>query len=261
MYRKKGFPEVDDFVICTVKDVSQHSVSFELDEYKGLEGVVNSSEMSRKWARNIRVFFKPKRKMVCKVIRLDKSSQHIDLSIKRVGAGQEKTKLEEWANEKKADELLNTLSKATKKDYNLLFKKIGEPVLEKYGLIYPFFLEILENDTIIDELKLDSKLSSELITAVKRRIKKRKTKIVGILNIKSLAPNGLQVIQSTIKMLEDEVKKSGNEITIKYLGAPKYKLVFESTDLKHGESILQDILQRIEKYIKKQSGSIEFQKQ
>ena len=111
MYKKTGFPERNDFVICTVKNVATHSVTFDLDEFQGIEGTVTSSEMSRKWARNIRIFLKPNRKMVCKVLRVETQSKHIYLSIRRVGTSQTQTKQKEWGNEKRADDLLHALSK------------------------------------------------------------------------------------------------------------------------------------------------------
>lgn len=260
MYRKDGLPEVGEFVVVTIKSTSQHSADFDLDEFKDLTGTVTSSEMSRKWARNIRIFLKPGRKMVCKVMKVDEATHHIDLSIKRVGLSQSQTKQKEWNNEKRADELFVALSKSLDSKYEDIFKKIGKPILDNYGLVYPFLLEMLDDGTLVKELKLDSKLEESFVEIVQKRIKKRKARITGLLNMKSYAPDGLDVIKKALKDIRKFVEEDGDEIEIKYLGAPKYKIVYESADLKHGENKLMDVLQRIEKHIKKQNGSLEFKK-
>ena len=216
--------------------------------------------MNRKWARNIRTFLKPGRKTVCKVLDVDKNSGYINLSTRRVGASQAKTKQDNWSKEKRANDFLITLSKSSKVKYEIIFKKIGDPILDKYGSIYPFLEQIVINDSIIKELNLDKKLSSQLVDAVKARIKLKKARVRGILNLQSQDSNGLEVVKKTLQMLQSVVKKADAEVEIKYLGAPKYQIVFESTNLKRGESDLNEALKEAGKYIEKNKGSLRFQK-
>ena len=87
MYLREELPEVGDFVIATVDNISAHTVELNLDEYKELKAVLHTKEMHRKQVRTLKVFFKIGRKIVGKVIRSNASG--IDLSIRKVGLGQE----------------------------------------------------------------------------------------------------------------------------------------------------------------------------
>ncbi len=88
MYQKKGYPEKDDFVICTVKNLLPSSVIVDLDEYENKEGMIHVSEITRKWVRNLRTYMKVGTKCVCKVMNVYEERNEINLSVSRVGAAQ-----------------------------------------------------------------------------------------------------------------------------------------------------------------------------
>ena len=56
-YKKQGFPEESELVLCTVKKILDHSVFVGLDEYNNLEGMIHISEVSPGRIRNIRDHF------------------------------------------------------------------------------------------------------------------------------------------------------------------------------------------------------------
>ncbi|MEK6948847.1 MAG: S1 RNA-binding domain-containing protein, partial [Nanoarchaeota archaeon] len=55
LLQKKGFPQEDELVLCTVTKVEFHSVFVTLDEY-GKGGMIHISEVSPGRIRNIRDF-------------------------------------------------------------------------------------------------------------------------------------------------------------------------------------------------------------
>ena len=70
LLKKKGFPEEDEIVICTVTKIHFHSVFVNLDEY-GRSGLIHISEVSPGRIRNLRDFVVEGKKVVCKVLRID----------------------------------------------------------------------------------------------------------------------------------------------------------------------------------------------
>jgi len=64
-YKKQGFPEVDDIIICTIKKILPNCVFVILDEYENKEGLIHISEISPGRIRNIRDFVKEGKKIVC----------------------------------------------------------------------------------------------------------------------------------------------------------------------------------------------------
>jgi len=63
LLKKEGFPERDEFVLCTVTNIQFHSVFVDLDEYVK-PGMIHISEISPGRIRNIRDFVKEGKKVV-----------------------------------------------------------------------------------------------------------------------------------------------------------------------------------------------------
>jgi translation initiation factor 2 subunit 1 len=256
MYLREELPEVGDFVIATVDNISAHTVELNLDEYKELKAVLHTKEMHRKQVRTLKVFFKIGRKIVGKVIRSNASG--IDLSIRKVGAGQEKTKEQEWKNEKIADEIISFTAKQAKIDYDKAFEKIGKPLLKKYELIYPFFAETVSDNTLLNELKLDKKLKTTLLSIIKNRIKIPTANLKFKVIIESKASNGLEEIKKVIGSAEKFAEKEGGALTVKYISAPEYRFEFKHSDRKNASKIVEDLFNYLSKQLNKVTGKLEF---
>ncbi len=258
MFKKQGLPAVGDFVVCTVRKVNPHSVFCELDEYEKAEGVVYSSEMDRRTVRSMRVFFKPGKQIVCKVMDVDKTNGHINLSLKRVGEGQRRSKILEWKNEKRADELLQAFGKQSKIKPEKIHDKFIICSLKKYGSVYPCLLEeVKSEDKVIEKVCTDKALSKKLCEFLATRLTIPKITITGILTMQSNAPDGISVIKKAVKKAKQAAKEEDATITIKYLGSPKYQLTIQSKEPKVAGKTLEIVLQALENYLKK-TGSVNF---
>ena len=70
LYKKQGFPEEDELVLCTVNNVQHNSVFVDLDEYNK-RGLIHISEIAPGRIRNIRDYVVEGKKIVCKILRID----------------------------------------------------------------------------------------------------------------------------------------------------------------------------------------------
>lgn len=257
MYKKPNFPEVDEFVICTVKEVQQHSVFLDLDEYEDKQGMLHTSEISRRLIRTMRVFFKPGRKIVCKVVFVDPEKKHINLSHRRVGTGQERSKQKEWNNEKRADDLLQVFAKQNKLDIKKVYKDIGFKIIDKYDAIFPIFLDIAKGDTKLLDKLIDKKLAEKLVALIQKRIIIPKAEIKGVLVISSQAPDGIEIIKKAIETAFEVGQDC--ELEIKYISAPKYSFCLRCEDGKQAEKAVEEIVSAVEKAVGK-AGQVEFKR-
>ena len=98
-YKKQGLPEEDEIVMCTVKKILPHSVFVSLDEYNNLEGMIHISEISPGRIRNLRDFVTEEKKIVCKILKVNKEKKQIDLSLRRVNQSQRINKSKEYKQE------------------------------------------------------------------------------------------------------------------------------------------------------------------
>jgi len=244
MYIKKNIPEIGEFVIGTVESTRAHQVIFNLDEYN-INADLYTTEINRKEVRNFKVVFKKNRKFVLKVVKSSKSG--INLSLRKVGSGQERAKQEEYRNEKIADEIINQTSKQLKIKYSDFFKKTGDKILDKYDLLYPLFQESIENHEIMDFLKLTKKNKDALLSNIKSRISVKEKTFKYNFNFESKKSNGILIIKNTVKKILESVKNEKVKLEIKYIGPGKYRFNITPKNNKK----INKIIEIIEKTLRK----------
>ncbi|MFH1399509.1 MAG: S1 RNA-binding domain-containing protein [Candidatus Woesearchaeota archaeon] len=230
LFRKFGLPEEGEVVWCTVTQVQHNSVFIKLDEYN-IFGLIHISEVSPGRIRNLRDFVKEGKKVVCKILRVNKASQQVDVSLRRVTEVQRRNKVNQIKQEQKAESILEHIAKTLNRDHKQLYIELAKALPDYEGL-YPFFMDIVNDAVSIPQLKLDTKVADELVKVVKQRLKPRKVSIKGTLLLASNAPNGVEIIRDAIKKGMDE------KVNISYLGAGKFAIEVVAPDYKVAEDVL-----------------------
>lgn len=248
-YKKQGMPEEGEILICTVQRISLHTVFVTLDEYSNLEGMIHISEISPGRIRNLRDFVKEGKKIVCKVLKIRDKTQ-LELSLRRVTTSFRLSKLDEYKKEEKAEKLLEQIGKKLKFSLEEMYKQVGYRAIEKYSLLNTFFNKIsVEGEKILEELKIDKKISREIYKIVKEKIKPVELKIKAFLILKSFSPNGIDQIKRALSLAKNS--------KINYISAPKYIMEVTSTDYKKAESLLKEDADKIIGEIKTNGGEAE----
>src|SRR3989344_6646859 len=239
MLKKQGIPEINDLVICTIKKILFHSVFVNIDEYSNLEGMVHISEVAPGRIRNIRDYVKEGKKIVCKVLKVNKERNQIDLSLRRVSTTESINKTYEFKQDLKAEKLLESIAKILKKDFNLVFKDIGENLIKNFGSLNRGLSEISEDNSKIKLLNLNKTYENTLLETINEKIKKQEVSISATIELNSNAPDGINKIKKVLKSLVSE------NATINYISAPKYKLLIKSGDYKTAEAQLSTIKEKL----------------
>jgi len=92
IFPKKPLPDDGEILIATVKKVFDQGAYVTLDEYGGLEAYLPWIEVSSRWVRNVRDVLSEGRKIVVKVIRIDRKKGTVDVSLKKVTEDERKKK-------------------------------------------------------------------------------------------------------------------------------------------------------------------------
>jgi len=250
-YKKKGMPEVNDVVMCTVKKVLHHSVFVNLDEYDK-EGMVHISEISPGRIRNIRDFVVEGKKVVCKILRINRERGHIDLSLRRVNLSQKKKKINDYKQEMKAEKLLENVGKGLKLNLEGMYKEVGYKILDKYDNLTECFQEIVNNNLKLSKLEIKETIAKEIELLVKEKMKPPTVSIKGIFKISTKDGNGIGIIK---KVLDNLISKG---VEVSYLSAPKYKIFVEDKDYKKAEKKLKDAVDSSLELSKKLKAEAEF---
>lgn len=250
--KKQGLPEESELVLCTVSKVYPNSVFCEISEY-GRQGMIHISEISPGRIRNIRDFVEEGRVIVCKVLKIDMEKGHIDLSLRRVSESQKRAKLLEVKQEQKAEKIIEFVASKVSMQLPELYKLVFDKVSSKYGTMTAFFDDVAAGIVTIDEFGIPKKIADILLEIVKQKIKIPEVKIGGILTISTYSEDGIGVIRKAFEPVAKD-----KSLSVKYLGAGKYKVDVVKEDYKSAEKMLKDSTDNIVKFIKQHDGNAEF---
>ena len=255
LLKKTGFPEEDSLVLVNVTKVNPNSVFVTLDHYGGRTGLIHISEISPGRIRNIRDYVVEGKKIVCKVLRVDKEKGHIDISLRRVTEIQKRNFLNDIKQEQKAEKLLEYIGKQLKKDLKTIYVEVGFKLIETYGGIYDAFQRFVLDEELIKDLKLEKGTEKLILEIVKDKIKAPEVEIKGSLKLISEEKNGVEIIKKIL------INAQKGDIKISYISAPNYSISVKASDYKTAEGILKNAQEAIITQIEKQKGHGEFKRE
>ena len=257
MYELGDYPEEGEYILGTVKAISQYGALISLDEYGDKEGMLPLRQLSPKWVRNIRDYVKEGQKVVLKVLRVDPRRGHIDLSLMRVSDSKRKEKLMDVKQRQRAIKLLELLEEKTK--IAGCAKEVYDELLKNFSDAYLGLESIALNDSEADKLKIDNKLKSELITLVSENIKPQFVEITGFVELRSYAPDGVDKIKEALTKIEKFETES--KIGVTYVSAPIYRIHVLAEDYKTAENVIMQAADAGIEYIKDSGGFGEFHRE
>jgi len=254
---KKEYPEEGELIVGTVIKVQNFGAFVSLDEYPGKEGFIHIAEIATGWVKRIRNHIKEKQKVVCKVMHIDSSKDHIDLSLKRVNEHQKRDKIQLWKNSQKAEKLLEMVAKQIGKTPEQCYKDFANDLIKKYVTLYAAFEEAAYDIETLKKDGFSGDWFNAFETIAKTNISIPFVDIKGYLNVTSWLPDGIYHIKKTLK----EAEKSDFEdveIKIKYIGAPQYIITVKAPDYKIAEEEMKKAVEKIKESMKIYNGDCEF---
>lgn len=248
------FPEVGEIVVATVTRIMDQGAYVTLDEYNNIQGFLHISEIATGWIRNVEKFLKPGEKKVLLVKRVDTRRSEIDLSLKQISSDQKKKKLLELKRKEKESGLIENLK--TKAGLSKAeSEKIENILVEKFDSVYDAFSEVAAKGiSVLDGLDIPSKTIS-VIGELSSKMQIPYVEIRGILEITSTKPDGMDIIKRSLMAVMENKKVN---VSITYIGAPKYRLGITAQNFKDAEKELKPILASIEQTIVKSGGTFKF---
>ncbi len=258
--KERDWPEKDELVMCTVKNVFDQGAYLALDEYDDKEGMVHISEIASGWVKNIRRHVKEGQKAVCRVLNVDKDKKHIDLSIRRVKDSQRSWKSEQWKRERKSENLLDQAAKRIGEDLDTAYEKVGFPLHEKYEDIYTAFEEVAikGREVLEEDLDVDEEWVDVLMELIEKSVEPPAVEVKGFVDLKTHSPNGVEVISSALKEGRDSVSESEVSVDVKYVGSPTYSFRVRAPDYKTAEKRLRSAAEKSISLIEKDGGTGKF---
>ncbi len=247
-------PEIGEIVLATITKLTDHGAYVTLDEYNNMQGFLHVSEIAPGWVRSVSKFVREGEKKVLLVKKVNPNRSEIDLSLKQVSKEQQKKKLLEVKRIEKGKTLLQAVKDAAALSDKEL-EKLEDSIFSKYDFAYDAFLDVVTKGiSVLDELKLPKKILSAIEEA-SSKIKPPSVEIRGICEITCNQSNGIDVIKNAIL---DSIGDQSANISVTYIGAPKYRITVKGQDFKTAEKMLKPVLDKIQKTIEKSNGTFSF---
>ena len=256
MVNLKEYPEEGDLVVVNVREVKNFGAFVTLSEYTNKEGFIHIAEIASGWVKYIRDFIKEGQVQVCKVLRVDPSKGHIDLSFKQVNEHQHRLKIQEWKNEQKAEKLYEILIDKLNYDLSKAYDDFGFKLIETFGSLYGAFEECTISPDCLKDNDFKGDWTEAFIQTAKDNISPPFITIDGFLEMTCPTPDGIISIKNALNESGKlELKDEENvQIKIQYVSAPRYRIQVRAMDYKLAEEVLRDSAQRAIDYIKKCDG-------
>jgi len=236
------FPEEAELVVCTVKNVKNFGAFVSLDEYGEKEGFIHIAEVATGWIKYIRDYVREGQKIVCRVLRVDPSKGHIDLSLKQVNEHQKREKIQQWKNEQKAYKLLELVAERSGKDLKEFEQEHVGDLIEKFGTLYGAFEEAVFDEKTMKEEGFTGDWVKTFVDVAKENIQPPFVDIDGFFEISCPLPDGIVHIREALTMAEKNKKV---EVSVQYMGAPRYRLVVTAPDYKTAEEEMDGIVEKV----------------
>ena len=254
---KKEYPDEGELVVGTVIKVQNFGAFVSLDEYPDREGFIHIAEIATGWVKRIRNHIKEKQKVVCKVMHVDEAKGHVDLSLKRVNEHQKREKIQEWKNVKKAERLMEMVSKRIGLPVEQCYREFGNDLIKKYGSLYAAFEEFVYDMENIRKEGFSGDWLKDFEIVAKDNISIPFVEITGYLEVNSWLPDGVNHIRDILIDAEHS-EFEDVEIQLKYIGAPQYMITVKAPDYKIAEEEMKKAVEKIKENIKQHQGDCEF---
>jgi len=230
--------EEGDIILCTVDRIVGTGVFVKI-EGTSKEGGITLSEIAPGRIRNLRDYVVPKKKIVCKVLRID-SSENIHLSLRRVTPKEIKEVKEKYQLESSYQKMLKTV-------LGEIAEKIIAEIQKKEKLVD--FLQASKEDSKELE-KIVGKEQAKKILDILKNQKKKTYEIKKVFDLTTNQPNGLELIKNILKSVE--------KAEIKYISAGKYSIKTKDANIKNADHQLKKIIDKIRKQAKTNKLDFDF---
>ena len=246
IYNRKQLPSEGEVLIATVKQVFDYGSYVTLDEYSNLQAFLPWSEISSRWVKNIRDVIKEGRKIVVKVIRVDKKKGSVDVSLKKVTEDEKRKKNLQWKKLQKVDKILEIIAQKLGKSEKEAWEQVAFKLEDKYGDVYDSMIKAVnEGEQVLRDAGIDEIWIKPLMEEIGKHIEEKKVKVSEVITLRSTAPDGIEKIRKVLDEAVKKVEDEEEEVKIYTIGAPRYRVDVIGTEPKHTSMVLQELLEAI----------------
>ncbi len=246
------WPSEGELVLGHVQTVKDFGAFIQLEEYEDKVGFIHISEISSGWVKRIRDHIREGQKRVCKVLRVDRSQGHIDLSLKQVNEHQRREKIQAWKNHQKAEKLLSIVAEEMGWTIDDCYEKFAYDLIDELGSLYDAFEMCTINEDALKEAGFQGEWVDTFTKIARENISPPYVSITGYLELSSRDKVGVDHVREALQTFEDQGE---SKVEVSYMAAPKYRVEVRSTDYKLAEDVFETQAKEAVKQMEKLGGT------
>jgi len=239
-----GWPDPGELVVGRIDEIEDFGVFVDLLEYDDKRGLCHISEVASGWIKNVRDHVSTDQRVVAKVLDVDESSQQIDLSLKDVNDHQRKDKIQDWKNERKADNWMEQSFGADIDDEK--YAAVGNELLASFGSMYDGFEQAaIHGAEALEDTDLSDDEIERIVETARENVSVPYVKVTGYVDMEVHDGDGVDTVKKALQAAEGngEVPEEV-ELEVTYVGSPEYRITVQAPDYKTAEAELEDSADR-----------------
>jgi translation initiation factor 2 subunit 1 len=254
-FYEEKYPEIDAFVMVTVKQIAEMGAYVKLLEYDNIDGMILLSELSRRRIRSIQKLIRVGRNEVVVVLRVDKEKGYIDLSKRRVSP-EDIVKCEEKYNKSKmVHSIMRHVAEKTETPIEELYQNIAWPLNKKYGHAVDAFKLSITNAEVWNEVTFaNNVIRDELQSYISKRLTPQPTKVRADVEVTCFGYEGIDAVKTALRTAEAK-NTAETQVKVKLVSPPLYVLTSQTIDKNNGIEVLTDAIKEIETNIRAAGGN------
>lgn len=197
MYENE-LPEEGDLVMVKILSVNEGGAQCKLLEYGDIEGLLPSTEYSRKRIRSIKKLVRPGKKDVLTVIRVNQEKHYIDLSKKHVT----KSEFEEVSTRFRKSNFVHSCMKQIcyKQQATLreMYQQIAWPLYHDFGHAFDGLEKASQDLSILDKYHLDIPIRDELKRSLERKFQQISKVVTCTVEVSCIGVSGINAIKDSL---------------------------------------------------------------
>ena len=233
------YPDTGEVVQIKVTKILSYGAFCRIEEYNNLEAFLHISEVSSGWVKNIHEYLNEGRTYVAKISRINREKMLFDVSLKRVSEKEKKMKMEEVSKDRRANKLIELVSKELKANPN----DIRVEILKGFEVLYEYFDAVAEADEeSLAKVTLPEGFLERFKGLASVSAEKKEVVMSRVVELVTSSKGGID----NLKDLVSKLLAKSPMLEVKYLGAPKYLLRIKAKTPKDADKELTRAIRAID---------------
>lgn len=244
----------EELVVGEIVGFEEYGAILKLEDYDK-DAFLHISEVQLKRGERMDSKLKLRTKIVVRVLREDRKSNKVFVSLKQISEEEAKVKMRMWKERKNAISMIQKVTEG-KIDDRLFLTKVEKRAVDKYGSLGNALRVALEEGpkTLI-RMGIPAELCNEILAMARKELMKKETRRTKRIKMLFTSPNGLDLLKRVVA--DSSTPSDGIYVVVRSQAPPLYYVTAYGTDPKKTFSRLEEVAERIVKSVTSLGGHAE----